>query len=229
MGPTPGCRKSIYPQAAGARSLSRALRTALQSKTREATPLRSIATAGTILLGMLVTGRVTADDRQTGRQPASPPTALLREPGVLEVSAAEQSDWLDENLPKLLAITASSPEVRARIAGSLAAVKASPTFLMPLAPGLAPGDLERLSAVVHAAVAANRRYGQGASQAEPDLADDASNPYCPGRNHLPGAPASDDLEPGPSDVSRLGLPRSGDRPCAILEPPRGQFGAGRAA
>jgi hypothetical protein len=58
---------------------------------------------------------------------------------VLEVSAAVQSDWLDENLPKLLSFMAASPELRTRIAGSLAATKAPPASLMPLAAGLAPG------------------------------------------------------------------------------------------
>jgi len=101
--------------------------------------MRRIKAAGMIVLAALALGLATVASPQALKPPPSRDARLLREPGVLEVSAADQSDWLDQNLPKLLALVAASAQARARIAGSLAATKASPAPLTPLAAGLAPG------------------------------------------------------------------------------------------
>ncbi len=116
----------------------------------------------------------------TEREKASPTAAVgvvpnssgsraVPRPGVLQVSAAEQSDWLDANVPKLVAVMAASPELRTRIASPLSAEKARPFPLSPAAAGLAPGDVERLSNLIHAAVASNRRYGQGGARPAPTV------------------------------------------------------------
>ncbi len=76
-------------------------------------------------------------------------------PGVLEVSAAEQSPWLDQNIPKVVAAMGESPEVRAKVADGLRAENAAEFPLLPVAAGLAPDALERWSAVADASVAAN--------------------------------------------------------------------------
>jgi hypothetical protein len=83
-------------------------------------------------------------------------------PGVLEVSAAEQSRWLDQNIPKVVAAMAESPEVHAKVADRLTTENAPPFPLTPVAAGLAPGALERWSALADASVAVNPRYGPGA-------------------------------------------------------------------
>ncbi len=80
-----------------------------------------------------------------------------------EASAAEWSAWIDENLPKLVAAMAASKEVRVKIASSLPLEEAPPFGLKPRPEGLAPGDLERMSDVIHAAAAGNPRYRQSAS------------------------------------------------------------------
>jgi hypothetical protein len=159
--------------------------------------MRPIETGGLMVAGAVVLGLAIAAGPQAGETPASN-ARLLREPGVLEVSAADQSDWLDENLPKLLSYMAASPEVRTRIAGSLAATKASPASLTPLAAGLAPGDLERLSALVHAAVADNPRYSKrGVARPNSGVTVMPQTHIVRVEITYPAPPASEILEPGP--------------------------------
>ena len=64
-------------------------------------------------------------------------------PGVLQVSAVEQSRRLDQNIPKVVAAMAESPEVHAKLADRLTAENAHPFPLTPVAEGLAPSALER--------------------------------------------------------------------------------------
>ena len=160
--------------------------------------MRPIETTGIMVLGALAFGLATMAGPQDDKRPSSRPSGPARKHGEHAYSAAEQSDTLDENLPKLLAAMAATPGVRARIAGSLAATKAPPAPLTPLAAGLAPGDLERLSALINAAVAGNSRYAQGARvRPNPTLT------VMP-RTHIvrvevtyPAPPATKDLELAP--------------------------------
>ncbi len=160
--------------------------------------MRKFAAAGTAVFGALALVLATVAGPQADKPPLSRNAQRLHEPGLLEVSAAEQSDWLDENLPKLLSLTAASPEAQARIAGSLVATKVPPVSLTPLAAALAPGDLERLTALVHSAVADNPRYGVGATaKPKPTVTGMPQTHTVRVAITYPAPPASAALEPGP--------------------------------
>ena len=58
-------------------------------------------------------------------------------PGVIEVSAVEQSAWLDQSIPKMMAAMGALKEVRAKVAGPLVVEKVAPFPLTPAAAGLA--------------------------------------------------------------------------------------------
>ena len=106
---------------------------------------------GALILCFLTLGPLASVCQGTGDD-------LVPRPGVIEVSAVEQSAWLDQSIPKMMAAMRTSKEVRAKVAGPLVVEKVAP-FLDPAAAGLAPGDLERWTALADAAVAANPRSG----------------------------------------------------------------------
>ncbi len=138
-----------------------------------------------------------------------------------QVSAAKQSDWLDANVPKLVAVMAVSPEVHQDAVSPLSAEKARP-FRLPAAAGLAPGDVERLSNLIHAAVASNRRYGQGGARPAPTVTVMPETHVV--RFHatyLPPAPSRCAFEPGPLTFDVLDLSRPRDKARVILVPQRG--------
>jgi hypothetical protein len=131
----------------------------------------------------------------------------------MEVSAAEQSVWLDQNIPKLVAAMASSDEVRAKVAGPLAAEKAMPFPLTPVAAGLARGDLERWSALAAAAVSANPRYGPGTKTGpRPAVTVMPNTRIVRIETTYPAPAASKDMEPGPLTIDAWVCP---DRPTAL--------------
>jgi hypothetical protein len=134
-------------------------------------------------------------------------------PGVLEVSAAEQSTWLDQVIPELTAAMRASKEVRSKVAGPLAAAKDTPFPLAPRAEGLAPGDLERLSSLVRAAIAANPRYGPGGkAEPQPAVAVMPRTRIVRVEVMYPAPPASKNLEPGPLTIDAWVCP---DRETAL--------------
>ena len=122
---------------------------------------------------------------------------LVPRPGVIEVSAAEQSAWLDQSIPKMVAAMRASKEVHAKVVGPLVVEMVAPFPLKPAAAGLVPGELERWTAVADAAVAANPRYGRGGKD-KPR----ATVRLMPHTKIVrvdatyPAPPASKDLEPG---------------------------------
>lgn len=137
---------------------------------------------------------------QPDRERAAPrPTKAVPRPSWREVSAAEQSAWIDENLPILLAAMAASPEVRDKIAGSLSTERVPPPFpLRPQAGGLASVDLDRSSHLVRAAVAGSSRYGGGAmTRPRPTVAVMSHTGIVRVEMTYPAPPASKSLEPGP--------------------------------
>jgi hypothetical protein len=158
-------------------------------------PIRNarLIVVGALALGLAIMAGLQADKKSSSQRPGP-----HHAPGVLEVSAGEQFEWLDENLPKLLAAMAASPEARARVAGSLATANAPPAPLTPVSAGLAPGELERLSAIIHTAVAGNRRYGQS-TKSKPKATVSVMPLMHTVRAEIkyPAPPASADLEPGP--------------------------------
>lgn len=137
-----------------------------------------------------------------------------RSPGPLEDSPAEQSAWLDHAIPRLTAAMRPSREVRAKVSGALAAAKIPPSSLRPRAGGLTSGDLERLSALVHAAVVASPRYGRGAAKARPRLTVAVMPRTGIVRVEVtyPAPPAEKDLEPGPLTIDAWVCP---DRETAL--------------
>jgi hypothetical protein len=137
-----------------------------------------------------------------GKRPAPRRDQPAPRPSWREVSASEQSAWIDENLLKLLSATAASPEVRVKIASSLPLGKAPPSFpLMPHASGAAQGDLEPWSALVHAAVAANPRYGpSGRAKPRPTVAVMPHTGIVRVEVTYPAPAAEKDLEPGPLTI-----------------------------
>jgi hypothetical protein len=137
-----------------------------------------------------------------GGQPAPRHDQPAPRPSWREVSAVEQSAWIDENLPKLVAAMASAPEVRAKIASSLPLEIAPSSFsLRPQAAGLAPGDLERSCDLVHAAVASNPRYRQSAQvKPRPTVAVMSNSRIVRVEMTYPAPPASKSLEPSPLTV-----------------------------
>ena len=137
-----------------------------------------------------------------GERPAPRRDQPAPRPSWREVSAGEQSAWIDENLPKLLAAMAASPEVRDKITSSLPLEKSRSLFpLMPQAAGLAPGDLERSSDLAHAAVAGNPRYRQGAkAKPRPTVTVMPNTRIVRVEMTYPAPPASKSLEPGPLTI-----------------------------
>ena len=134
-------------------------------------------------------------------------------PDAMQDSPAEQSAWLDQVIPELVAAMRASEEVRAKVAGPLAAVKATPSPLTPQAEGLAPGDLGRWSVLADAAVAANPRYGRvGKAKPRPTVAVMPHTGIVRVEATYPAPPASKDLEPGPLTIDAWVCP---DRETAL--------------
>jgi hypothetical protein len=134
-------------------------------------------------------------------------------PGLLEVSAAEQSAWLDQSIPKMMAAMRASKEVRAKVAGPLAVEKVAPFPLTPAAAGLAPGDLERWTALADAAVAANPRYSRGGkNKPRPTVTVMPHTEIVRVEATYPAPPASKDLEAGALTIDAWVCP---DRATAI--------------
>lgn len=122
-------------------------------------------------------------------------------PGLTQVSASEQSAWLDENLPKLVAAMADSPELRTGIAGPLAATKAPSPTSPKAGGGPAPGELERCSALIQNAVSANPRYGPSAkSRPQPAVTVMKFSHVARVEVTYPAPLASKVLEPGPLTI-----------------------------
>ena len=189
--------------------------------------MKWIGVVGVIVLAVLTLCLAVAVSQQDGKG-ASPSHA--RADSTLDLagtSAAEQSDWLDANLLKLLALMADSPEVCDRIAGPLDATRDPPSLLTPQVAGLAGGDLERLSALIHSAVASNPRYGKGAAVKPACLRNgDALDSDCPGRGHVSGAVRHQGPGAGPADLRHLGLPRPKDHVGPVLVPKGGLLAPG---
>ncbi len=122
---------------------------------------------------------------------------LVPRPGVIAVSAVEQSAWLDQSIPKMVAAMRASKEVHAKVAGPLVVEKVSPFPMTPDGAGLVPGDLERWMAVADAAVAANPRYGRGGKD-KPRVTKTVMPRTGVVRVEVayPAPPASKHLEPG---------------------------------
>ncbi len=168
--------------------------------------MRPIGDAGTVILASVALCLSASVCQGIGND-------LVPSPGVLEVSAAEQSAWLDQSIPKLLAAMSVSKEVRVKVAGPLMVDKVAQFPLAPAAVGLAPGDLERWSALANAAVAINPRYGHG-GKVEPRPVTTMMPRIRIVRIEMtyPSPPASKDLEPGPLTIDAWVCP---DRATAL--------------
>jgi hypothetical protein len=137
----------------------------------------------------------------------SSPIPSRPKPVLARSSAAEQSAWLDQNVPNLTGAMATIAGAGARIASPLRLDgKARPPY--PLKPyfgagssGLEPDDLERLSNLVLAAVASRPRFGSGVKPGPSPTVTVLREPQIVRFEiTFPAPPASKDLEPGPLTI-----------------------------
>jgi hypothetical protein len=175
--------------------------------------MQRISAFGLLPLVIFALGLAAWSHAGCGGMPSQPPPR--QEPGsqLMDVSAARRSKELDTTIPKLVGAMGASKEVRAKVAGPLAAENAPPFPLTPVAAGLTPGGLERWSALADAAVAANPRYGRGGkAKPRPTVTVMHKSRIVRIEATYPAPVASKNLEPGPLTIDAWVCP---DRPTAL--------------